>query len=76
MKALWLVSFGPIGKSKINTHTKIFLLIQVKSLNFDIKFSLTQFDEPNVKNFVDSKNIKNFFVNIQKKNCRQIKIFE
>ena len=64
MKALWLVSFRPIGKSKINDSYQNIFVDSVKSLDFDIKFSLTQFDESNVKNFIDSKNIKNFFVNI------------
>ena len=53
MKALWLVSFRPIGKSKINDYYQSIFVDSVKSLDFDITFSLTQFDETNVKDFID-----------------------
>ena len=55
MKALWLVSFRPIGKSKINDSYQSTFVDSVKKLNFDITFSLTQFDEQNVENFVKKK---------------------
>ena len=67
MKALWLVSFRPIGKSKINDFYQSLFVDSVKSIDFDITFSLTQFEEDNVENFVKEKNIKNFFKNIPKK---------
>ena len=67
MKALWLVSFRPLGKSKVNDTYQSIFVDSVKSLDFDITFSLTQFDEQNVKKFIDEKNIKNFYVNIPKK---------
>ncbi len=66
MKALWLVSFRPIGKSKINDTYQSIFVDSVKSLDADITFSLTQFDEQNVKKFIDNKNIKNFYINITK----------
>ena len=66
MKALWLVSFRPIGKSKINDLFQSVFVDSIKSLDFDITFSLTQFDEPNVKEFVEKKKIKNFYKNIPK----------
>jgi hypothetical protein len=66
MKALWLVSFRPIGKSKKNDVYQSIFVDSVKSINFDITFSLTQFDEPNVKKFINEKNIKNFYINIPK----------
>jgi len=66
MKALWLVSFRPIGRSKKNDVYQSIFVDSVKSINFDITFSLTQFDEPNVKKFIDEKNIKNFYINIPK----------
>ena len=66
MKALWLVSFRPIGKSKINDTYQSIFVDSVKSLDADITFSLTQFDEQNVKKFIDNKNIKNFYINISK----------
>ena len=68
MKALWLVSFRPIGKSKINDRYQSMFVDSVKDLDFDITFSLTQFDEANVKNFIEEKKIKNFYINIPKKN--------
>ena len=66
MKALWLVSFRPIGKSKNNDFYQNLFVESIKSIDFDITFSITQFDEINVKNFVKEKNIKNFYNNISK----------
>ncbi len=68
MKALWLVSFRPIGESKINDSFQSIFVDSVKSLDFDITFSLTQFDDLNVKEFINEKNIKNFYINISKNN--------
>jgi len=68
MKALWLVSFRPIGKSKSNDFYQSIFVDSVKSINFDITFSLTQFDEENVENFINNKEIKKFYKNISKKN--------
>ncbi len=67
MKALWLVSFRPIGKSKINDFFQNVFVDSIKSLDFDVTFSLTQFEEPNVKEFIEKKEIKNFYLNIPKK---------
>ena len=66
MKTLWLVSFRPVGKSKVNDIYQSIFVESVKSLDEDITFSLTQFDELNVKKFVDDKNVKNFYINIPK----------
>ena len=66
MKALWLVSFRPIGKSKINDFFQSMFVDSIKSLNFNITFSLTQFEEPNVKDFIKNKEIKNFYIDIPK----------
>lgn len=68
MKALWLVSFRPIGKSKINDFFQSIFVDSVKSLDFDITFSLTQFDEQNVREFIEKKEIKNIYTNIPKNN--------
>ena len=70
MKTLWLVSFRPIGKSKINDTYQSIFDDSVKSLNGDITFSLTQFDEQNVKNLLKIK-ILNVFTNIPKKSCQK-----
>ena len=76
MKALWLVSFRPVGKSKVNDIYQSIFVESVKSLDEDITFSLTQFDEQNVKQFIDDKNIKNFYINIPiKKTSEQKEIF-
>ncbi len=66
MKALWLVSFRPIGTSKLNDFYQNSFVESIKNINFDITFSLTQFDEKNVKKFIDEKKIKNFYINISK----------
>ena len=66
MKALWLVSFRPIGKSKPNDFFQSTFVDSVKSINFDITFSLTQFDEKNVQDFVNKKKIKCYYENIPK----------
>ncbi len=67
MKVLWLVSFRPIGKSKSNDLFQSMFVDSVKSLNNDIYFSLTQFNEKNVKKFIREKKIKKFYKNISKK---------
>ena len=36
MKALWLVSFRPIGKSELNDHYQSMFVDSVKDLDFDI----------------------------------------
>ena len=66
MKALWLVSFRPVGKSKINDFFQSIFLDSITSIDFDVTFSLTQFDEENVKEFIENKKIKNYYVNIPK----------
>lgn len=66
MKALWIVSFRPIGKSKINDFYQSVFVDSVKSLDTQITFSLTQFDEDNVKDFIQRKKISNFYKNISK----------
>ncbi len=66
MKALWLVSFRPIGKSKTNDFFQSQFVDSIKSIDFDVTFSLTQFEEANVDNFIKEKNIKSFYKNISK----------
>jgi hypothetical protein len=66
MKVLWLVSFRPIGKSKANDLIQSMFVDSVKSLKGDVSFSLTQFNETNVKKFIKEKKIKNFYTNISR----------
>ncbi len=73
MKALWLVSFRPIGKSKINDTYQSIFVDSIKSLDFDITLSLTQFDEQNVEKFVLEKNIKNIYINVPKEDLPENK---
>tara|TARA_S200000501_G_scaffold366341_1_gene400955 strand:+ start:850 stop:1023 length:174 start_codon:yes stop_codon:yes gene_type:complete len=55
MKFLWLTSFRPLGKSKINDLFQSIFVDSIQSLNLDITFSLTQFEEENVEEFVKKK---------------------
>ena len=57
MKALWLVSFRPIGKSISTDLNQSIFVDSIKKIRFDITFSLTQFEEKNVKEFIDNKNM-------------------
>lgn len=66
MKILWLVSFRPKGKSKINDFYQSTFVESVKAINADITFSLTQFEEEGVENFINKKEIKCHYVNIPK----------
>ena len=66
MKALWLVSFRPIGKSKVNDFFQSIFVDSIKSLDFDITFSLTQFGEPKVQEFIQNKQIKKIYNDISK----------
>ena len=66
MKALWLVSFRPIGKSKLNDFFQSIFVDSVKSLDSDITFSLTQFGEQQVKEFIKNKDITNIYKDISK----------
>ena len=69
MRILWLVSFRPIGKSKSNDLFQSIFVDSVKSLNRDVWFSLTQFNEANVKSFYSKKKkkLKIFLQIFQKK---------
>jgi hypothetical protein len=66
MKFLWLTSFRPLGKSKINDLFQSTFVDSVQSLNLDITFSLTQFEEENVEKFIKNKNIKCYLNNLSK----------
>ncbi len=66
MSALWIVSFRPIGKSKINDFYQNMFIDSLIALDFNVTLSLTQFGEKNVKEFVDKKEIKKNYNNIQK----------
>ena len=66
-KFLWLTSFRPIGVSKANDIVQDNFIQSVKNINGNITFSLTQFEEPNINEYINSKNIKYIFHNVLKK---------
>ena len=68
MKILWLVSFRPTGKSKINDFYQSVFVDSIKNLDSDITFSLTQFEEHGVKEFIDKKNLRKYYKDIPKDN--------
>ena len=67
MKILWQVSFRPLNKSKFNDNVQSIFLDNVKKFKADITFSITQFDDYGVKNFLKKKKIKKKFFNHPKK---------
>ncbi len=66
MSILWMVSFRPVGKSKNNDFYQNMFVDSLISLDHDITLSLTQFEEANVKKFIDNKKIKKHFINVPK----------
>ena len=67
MKILWQVSFRPLNQSKSNDSVQSTFLDNVKKFDADITFSITQFDDYGVKNFLKKKKIKKKFFNHPKK---------
>ena len=66
MKILWQVSFRPLNQSKSNDSVQSTFLDNVKKFDADITFSITQFDDYGVKNFLKKKKLKKNFLIIQK----------
>ncbi len=58
MKILWQVSFRPLSKSKSNDNTQSKFIDNIKNFNADITFSITQFDDYGVRNFLKKKKDK------------------
>ena len=55
MKILWQVSFRPLNKSKSNDNMQSRFIDNIKKFDADITFSITQFDDYGVKNFLKKK---------------------
>ena len=55
MKILWQVSFRPLNKSKFNDNVQNKFLDNIKKFKADITFSITQFDDYGIKNFIKKK---------------------
>ncbi len=67
MKILWMTSLRPIGASKENDKIQNLFLNSILSIDKDIKFSLTQFDDKGVFDYIKKKKIRSFYVNHKKK---------
>ena len=61
MSVLWMTSLRPIGKSVENDKIQELFIKSIKNINYPIKLSLTQFDDENVENFIQQKNLNVFF---------------
>ena len=73
MKILWQVSFRPLNKSKSNDDTQSQLIDNIKKFNADITFSITQFYNYGVKNFLKKKNFIFKKLILKKKKIKKIK---
>ena len=67
MSALWMTSLRPIGKSAENDKIQDLFIKSVQNIEKPIKFSLTQFDDDNVEEYLIKNNINCYFLNIEKK---------
>ena len=66
MKILWMTSLRPFGISTSNDLIQENFINSIISLQSNIEFSFTQFDELGVQDFVNSKKITKFYSNIAK----------
>ena len=55
MKILWMTSLRPIGASKENDKIQNLFFNSILSIDKDIKFSLTQFDDKGVFDYIQKK---------------------
>ena len=67
MSALWMTSLRPIGKSSENDKIQDLFIKSVQNIEKPIKFSLTQFDDDNVEEYLIKNKINCYFINIEKK---------
>ncbi len=72
MKILWQVSFRPLNKSKSNDNMQSRFIDNIKKFDADITFSITQFDDYGVKNFLKKKKLKQNILIIQRNYCQKI----
>ena len=52
MSVLWMTSLRPIGKSTENDKIQDLFIKSVQNIEKPIKFSLTQFDDDNVEEYL------------------------
>ena len=62
-----MTSLRPIGKSIENDEIQNLFVESLKNLNIEMTLSLTQFDDQGVQEYIYKQNIKNYFVNFEKK---------
>ena len=67
MSVLWMTSLRPIGKSSENDKIQDLFIKSVQNIEKPIKFSLTQFDDDNVEEYLIKNKINCYFSNIEKK---------
>ena len=73
MSILWMTSLRPIGKSTENDKIQNLFIQSVQNIEKQIKFSLTQFDDDNVEEYLVKNKINCYFSNIEKKNYQEVK---
>ena len=62
-----MTSLRPIGKSIENDEIQNLFVESLRNLKTEMTLSLTQFDDEGVKEYIEKQNIKNYFVNFEKK---------
>jgi len=67
MSVLWMTSLRPIGKSTENDKIQDLFIKSAQNIEKPIKFSLTQFDDDNVEEYLIKNKINCYFLNIEKK---------
>ena len=73
MSIQWMTSLRPIGKSVENDKIQDLFIKSVHNIEKQIKFSLTQFDDDNVEEYLIKNKINCYFINIEKKNYPVVK---
>ena len=62
-----MTSLRPIGKSIENDEIQNLFIESLKNLKAEMTLSLTQFDDQGVQEYINKQNVKNYFVNFEKK---------
>ena len=68
MSILWMTSLRPLGKSPENDRIQELFIKSILNINKKITFSLTQFDDDQVEEYLKNNNINCNFINFEKKN--------
>ena len=73
MNVLWMTSLRPLGKSIENDKIQELFVKSVLNINKKITFSLTQFDDDNVEEYLKNNEINCYYKNFEKKNYLKVK---